>query len=284
MGISVEAFFDKPTFTVTYVAWDKKTKSAIIVDPVMDFDCQSGKVSYNAAQRVLDFIKSKALDVSYILETHVHADHMTSAPYLKGKVGGKICIGSGITVVQDVFKDVFNTDGDFLCDGSQFDLLLNDGDVLTLGENEVTIIHTPGHTPACITICIGGVAFVGDTIFMPDFGSARTDFPKGDARTLYRSVQKILALPDKTKLFVGHDYAPGTRDYEWETTVAAEQAENIHMKSGTSEDAFVVMREARDAELAVPKLLLPAIQVNMRAGELPSPESNGTRYLKIPLS
>jgi glyoxylase-like metal-dependent hydrolase (beta-lactamase superfamily II) len=284
MGISVEAFFDKPTFTITYVAWDEASKKAIIVDSVMDYDSQSGKISYQAADLVIDFVKNSGLDVVYIMETHVHADHMTSAPYLRDALGGEVCISTGITAVQEVFGPVFNAGSNFACDGSQFDRLLADGDKLPLGEAEISIIHTPGHTPACITIAVGDVAFVGDTIFMPDFGSARTDFPKGDARTLYQSVQKILALAPETKLYVGHDYAPGERDYEWETTVSVELAENIHLKAGTSEDDFVSMREARDKELAVPKLLLPAIQVNINAGALPQPENNGTRYLKIPLS
>lgn len=284
MNPEIKTFFDEATFTATHVVWDPETKTAAIVDSVKDYDPKSGRTKTDSADEVIAFTKDKGLTVAWILETHVHADHLTAAPYLKDKLGAKIGIGARISAVQGVFKKVFNAEEDFATDGRQFDRLFEDGESFSLGKLEIRVMHTPGHTPACATYVIGNAAFVGDTLFMPDFGTARCDFPGGDARQLYKSIQKILALPPETRLFLCHDYKAKGRDvYVWETTVAAEKAENLHVHDGISEDDFVKMRTERDKTLDMPVLILPSVQVNMRAGELPPPEDNGTRYLKIPL-
>jgi glyoxylase-like metal-dependent hydrolase (beta-lactamase superfamily II) len=284
MNPEVKTFFDEATFTATHVVWDPETKAAAIVDSVKDYDPKSGRTRTDSADAVIDFVKSQSLTVEWILETHVHADHLTAAPYLKDKLGGKTGIGAKIDKVQGVFKKVFNAEDDFATDGRQFDELFEDGETFKIGKLEAKVMHTPGHTPACSTYVIGDAAFVGDTLFMPDFGTARCDFPGGDARQLYQSIQKILALPPETRLFLCHDYkAPGRDDYAWQTSVADEKTKNIHVHEGISEDDFVQMRTERDKTLDMPVLILPSVQVNMRAGDLPPAEGNGVRYLKIPL-
>ncbi|WP_323761086.1 MBL fold metallo-hydrolase [Maricaulis sp.] len=281
---TVKAFFDEDTFTVSYVVSDPETGKAAIIDSVLDFDPASGRTATRSANALLDHVRRENLTIDWILETHVHADHLSAAPYLARETGGRIGIGSHVTHVQAVFGDLFDAGADFARDGSQFGHLFQDGERFSIGSIEADAIYTPGHTPACMVYHIGDVAFVGDTLFMPDFGTARCDFPGGDARALYRSIQKIFALPDATKLYMCHDYkAPGRDHFAWETTVAEQKARNIHVHSGTTEDQFVAMRTARDAELAMPRLILPSVQVNMRAGNLPEPEENGRRYLKIPL-
>ena len=280
---AVTAFFDEATFTVTYVVADPVSAHAAIIDPVLDYDAASGRTSTTSADEVTAFVRDNGLTVDWVLETHVHADHLTAAPYLKEQLGGRIGIGRHVAAVQETFKGVFNIDG-LATDGSQFDHLFEDGDEFEVGGIGGVIIATPGHTPACITYLIGDAAFVGDTLFMPDFGTARTDFPGGDAGTLYDSIEKILALPESTRLFMCHDYkAPGRDEYAWETSVAEQRASNVHANSSVSREDFVAMRERRDAELGMPKLILPSIQVNVRAGHLPEPEANGVSYLKIPL-
>ncbi|WP_282608830.1 MBL fold metallo-hydrolase [Pelagibius sp. Alg239-R121] len=283
MQPKVKSFFDEATNTATHVIIDHQTCRAAIIDSVKDFDPKSGRTSTKSAGEVVAFVRAQNLTVDWILETHVHADHLTAAPYLKEELGGKIGIGSKIQAVQGVFKSVFNAEEKFAVDGRQFDHLFEDGQVFFIGELQARVIHTPGHTPACVTYLIGDAAFVGDTLFMPDFGTARCDFPGGDARALFRSIKKILTLPPETRLFLCHDYAPGGRDYCWETTVAAERAGNIHVHDGISEDEFVNMRSARDQQLEMPKLILPSVQVNMRAGELPPADDNGVHYLKLPV-
>ena len=279
----VKAFFDPDTFTVSYVVSDPATAKAAIIDSVLDYDAKSGRTRRTSADALIAYVREEGLDVDWILETHVHADHLSAAPYLKEKLGGRLAIGSNIRVVQDVFGKVFNAGSEFQRDGSQFDHLFEDGERFMIGSLEARALHTPGHTPACMTYVIGDAAFVGDTLFMPDFGTARCDFPGGDARTLYRSIQKIFALPGETRLFMCHDYkAPGRDVFAWETTVAEERERNIHVGGGIDEDSFVAMRERRDATLDMPNLILPSVQVNMRAGDLPPPEDNGVRYLKIP--
>jgi glyoxylase-like metal-dependent hydrolase (beta-lactamase superfamily II) len=281
----VKAFFDPDTYTVSYIVSDPSTGKAAIIDSVLDYDPASGRTQTRSADAVIADIEERGLTVDWILETHVHADHLSAAPYLREKLGGRIGIGEHVKQVQGVFGDLFNVEPGFCRDGSQFDHLFTDGETFQIGEMEATAIWTPGHTPACMVYHVGNAAFVGDTLFMPDFGTARCDFPGGNAHTLYRSIQKIFALPDETRLFMCHDYkAPGRDHYAWETTVAEEKASNIHVHEGTSEDDFVAMREARDAKLSMPTLILPSVQVNMRAGDLPEPEDNGTRYLKIPLN
>lgn len=281
----VKTFFDEPTFTASHVVSDPASKKAAIVDSVLDFDPASGKTSTESADKIIAYVKAEGLTVEWILETHVHADHLSGAPYLKEKLGGKIGIGSNITVVQKTFGEVFNVEPEFRRDGSQFDVLFDDGAKFKVGTIDATVIHTPGHTPACITFVIGDAGFVGDTMFMPDYGTARCDFPGGDAATLYKSIQKIFALPGETRLFMCHDYkAPGREDYAWETTVKEERDWNVHVGRGVSEADFVRMRTARDKTLAMPRLILPSVQINMRAGELPPPDSNGVRYLKLPLN
>ena len=280
----VKAFFDPATNTVSYVVSDPATKHAAIVDSVLDYDPKSGRTSKVSADAVIAFVRDEGLTVQWILETHVHADHLSAAPYLKDQVGGTLAIGSNIRTVQDVFGKVFNAGTEFARDGSQFDRLFEDGETFMLGQIEAKAIHTPGHTPACMTYVIGDAAFVGDTLFMPDYGTARCDFPGGDAHALYRSIQTLYALPDETRLFLCHDYLPEGRDtYQWETTIGAQKAGNIHVHQGVSEEAFVKMRTARDATLAMPVLILPSVQVNMRAGHMPPPDENGLTYLKIPV-
>ncbi len=282
---NITGFFDEETNTISYVAADPMSAQCAIIDSVLDYDAASGRTATNSADKLISFIKDNALSVAWILETHVHADHLSAAPYLKEHLGGRIAIGKDITTVQSYFRDVFNEGEDFLTNGAQFDQLLADGERFQIGGLEGVAMHTPGHTPACMTFVIGDAAFVGDTLFMPDFGTARTDFPGGDARQLYRSIKRVLSLPPETRLFMCHDYkAPGRDEFRWETTVAAENAENIHVKDGVSEDEFVTMRESRDAQLGMPKLMLPSVQINMRAGDAPPPEENGKRYIKIPLN
>lgn len=281
----VKAFFDEATNTVSYVVKDPGSNACAIVDSVLDFDPASGRTSTASADAIVADAKARGLTVAWILETHAHADHLSAAPYLKQALGGKIAIGTHIQTVQETFGKVFNAEPAFKRDGSQFDRLFNDGDTFAIGGLQARAMHTPGHTPACLTYVIGDAAFVGDTLFMPDYGSARCDFPGGDARTLFRSIRKIFALPPETRLFMCHDYkAPGRDEYAWETTVAEERRANVHVKDGTDEDAFVKMREARDRTLSMPRLILPSIQINMRAGDLPPPDTNGTRYLKLPLN
>ncbi len=280
----VTAFFDEATNTISYVVRDPQSPTCAVIDSVLDYDCASGRTSHASADRMIEFIRSHDLELEWIYETHVHADHLSAAPYLQEQLGGRIAIGDRITDVQTIFGKVFNAGTQFQRDGSQFDRLLRDGDSLSIGNVTGEALHTPGHTPACMTLVFGDAAFVGDTLFMPDFGTARTDFPGGDARTLYASIQKVLSLPEDTRLFMCHDYkAPGREEYRWETTVAEERASNIHVRDGITQQEFVAMREARDAKLGMPRLILPSVQVNMRAGELPPPEDNGTRYLKIPI-
>lgn len=280
----VHAFFDEDTFTITYVVTDPSTKKAAIVDSVLDYDPHSGRTSTSSADEVIAYVKDQGLTIEWLLETHAHADHLSAAPYLKEQLGGQIAIGEHIATVQGVFGDLFNAEPDFKRDGSQFDHLFKDGDTFTVGSIEAKVMHTPGHTPACLTYVIGDAGFVGDTLFMPDYGTARCDFPGGNANTLYQSVQKIFALPDETRLFMCHDYLPeGRTEYVWETTVGEERTKNIHIHEGISEADFVEMRTSRDATLAVPRLILPSVQVNMRAGHKPPAESNGVSYLKIPL-
>lgn len=280
----VRTFFDEATFTATHVVHDPATLRAAIIDSVLDFDQPSGRTSHASADTIIDYVRTEGLMVEWQIETHAHADHLSAAPYLQEKLGGRIVIGRHIQTVQTVFGEIFNEDDRFARDGSQFDRLMEDGETFRLGEIEGMVLHTPGHTPACMVWIIGDALFTGDTLFMPDYGTARADFPGGDARTLYRSIHRLLALPDATRVFLCHDYkAPGRDTYAWETTVAAERTANVHVHEGVSEEAFVAMREARDKTLSMPRLILPSIQVNMRAGHLPAPESNGTRYLKLPL-
>ena len=279
----VKAFFDEATFTVTYIVSDPATRKAAVIDPVLDFDAASGRTATKSADELIDYARQKDLDVDWILETHVHADHLSGAPYVQERLGGVIAIGAQVTEVQKTFKKVFNIT-DLATDGSQFDRRFDDGDTFSVGDIEGRVIATPGHTPACVTYVIGDTAYVGDTLFMPDFGTARTDFPGGSARLLYQSIQKILALPEDTRLFMCHDYkAPGRDVYAWETTVAEQRDNNVHIDKTVSEETFVERREKRDRQLGMPKLILPAIQVNIRAGRLPAPEDNEIRYLKIPL-
>ncbi|MFO1107025.1 MAG: MBL fold metallo-hydrolase [Amaricoccus sp.] len=280
----VTAFFDPATNTISYVVKDPKSDACAIVDSVMDIDYAAGRISYRHADEIIAFVEKHRLRVEWLLETHVHADHLSAAPYIQGRLGGKLGIGANITVVQETFGKIFNEGTEFQRDGSQFDRLFEDGDTYTIGTMKAFAIHTPGHTPACMTHVIGDAAFVGDTLFMPDGGSARADFPGGDAGTLYDSIQTVLALPDTMRLFMCHDYAPNGRDIQWETTVGDEKAHNIHVGQGTTREAFVAMREARDATLDMPKLIIPSLQVNMRAGELPPPDESGKRFLKVPVN
>jgi len=280
----VTAFFHEPTNTVTYIVHEDGGRSCAIIDSVLDNDPHAGRTGTAAADAVIAHVRGNDLQVEWILETHAHADHLTAAPYLKEHLGGRIGIGAHIVAVQETFKRVFNLGADFAADGSQFDHLFGDGETLRLGALDGQVMHTPGHTPACVAYRFGDCVFVGDTIFMPDFGTARTDFPGGDAATLYRSIHKILALPDDTRLFMCHDYGPNGRPFAWQSSVVAERTDNIHINDGVGEDAFVAMRTARDADLSLPSLILPSIQVNIRAGALPPPEENGVSYLKIPLN
>ncbi len=281
----VHAFFDQATNTLTYVVREPSGRACAIIDSVLDFDYASGRTDTRSADAVIGFITDEKLDLQWILETHVHADHLSAAPYIQERLGGKIGIGQQITVVQETFGKVFNEGTRFQRDGSQFDQLFAQGDSLMIGQMRADVLHTPGHTPACLTYVIGDAAFVGDTLFMPDFGTARCDFPGGSSATLFDSVQKILALPDATRIFVGHDYkAPGREEFAWETTVGAQKALNIHIGAGKSKEAFIAMRDARDATLAMPRLIIPSLQINMRAGNLPEAEDNGQSYLKVPIN
>ncbi|MCC4253734.1 MBL fold metallo-hydrolase [Sphingobium naphthae] len=281
----IKAFFDEPTFTVTYVVHDPQSLRAAIIDSVLDYDPASGRTSSSAADAVLAYVGEKGLSVDWHLETHAHADHLSAAPYLQQKLGGKIAIGEHIVTVQKTFGKLFNAGTDFERDGSDFDHLWKDGDRFRIGNIDVTVLHVPGHTPACIAYVIGDAVFVGDTMFMPDYGTARADFPGGNARTLYHSAMRLLSLPPETRLFMCHDYLPeGRKDYVWETTVEAQRKANVHIHEGVSEDEFVAMREARDKTLSMPRLILPSVQVNMRAGHLPPAEDNGVTYLKIPVN
>jgi len=280
----IDAFFDEATYTVTYLVTDPETRRAAIIDPVLDYDHKSGKASIRSAERVLAKALEREASVDWILETHAHADHLTAAPLLKARTGAKVAIGEHIRDVQKIFKKVFNVE-DVSEDGREFDRLVKDGEVLTLGKLRIEVLHLPGHTPADVAYRIGDAVFVGDTIFMPDYGTARTDFPGGDAPTLYRSIRRLLSLPAETRLFMCHDYkAPGRDRYAWETTVAEERARNVHVHDGIAEADFVAMRTKRDATLAAPVLLLPSVQVNIRAGHLPPPDDNGQSYLKIPVT
>ncbi|HET8710159.1 MAG TPA: MBL fold metallo-hydrolase [Spongiibacteraceae bacterium] len=283
--IAIEAFFHEPTFTISYVVADCASKRCAIIDPVLDYDASIGRASTEFTDRMIAFVRANEYTLDWILETHAHADHLSSAIYLQQQLGGKIAIGEHITEVQTVFGKLFNLGPDFKRDGSDFDYLVRDGETIALGDSQIQVLHTPGHTLACVTYVIGDAVFVGDTLFMPDYGTARCDFPGGDARQLYHSIRRILALPESTRMFLCHDYLPeGRSEYHWETTVAAQRRDNIHIHDGVGEEAFVALRNARDAQLAKPKLLLPSVQVNIRGGHMPAPESNGISYLKIPLN
>ena len=280
----VRAFFHEPTFTATYVVHDPATKRAAIVDSVLDFDQPSGRTSTPSADAIVGHVQEAGLTVEWLLETHAHADHLSAAPYLKDKLGGRLAIGRHILTVQEVFGKVFNEGTEFARDGSQFDQLLADGDILQVGSIPLIALHVPGHTPADMAYVVGDAAFVGDTLFMPDYGTARADFPGGDAHRLFRSIRRLMELPDETRVFLCHDYKAPNRDhFVWETTIGAERTANVHVHEGVTEDKFVTMRTARDAKLDMPRLILPAVQVNMRGGHLPEPEANGTRYLKLPI-
>ncbi len=280
----VQSFFDPATWTVSYVVFEKEGSTCAIIDSVLDFDAKSGRTSTTSADKLVAFVEARKLRLEWILETHAHADHLSAAHYLRKKLGGKIAIGARITHVQEVFKRLFNLEAEFRPDGHQFDHLLQDGEKFTIGALTVEALAVPGYTPACMAYHIGDAVFVGDTLFMPDVGTARCDFPGGDAHALYRSVRKLLELPSETRLFMCHDYPPTDRPAAWETTVAKQRAGNIHVHDGVSEDDFVKMRTARDATLEMPVLILPSVQVNMRAGHMPEPEDNGMRYLKIPVN
>lgn len=281
----VKSFFDTDTHTATHIVHDVASREVIIFDPVLDYCAASGRTDTTSAEMLIKYMEGADLKTKYIIETHAHADHLSSAPYLKKKLGGQTMIGANIDAVQKVFGDVFNAGKTFATDGSQFDILATDGDTFLLGETKVAAMHTPGHTPACMSYLIGDAVFVGDTLFMPDFGTARCDFPGGSAEALYNSIQKLFALPDETRVFLCHDYkAPGRDEYVWETTIGAEKARNIHVGGAANIADFIKMRTERDATLGMPELILPAVQVNMRAGEFPPADDNGTVYLKIPLN
>ena len=285
MQPEVHGFFDEATNTITYVLRDPAGQACAVIDSVLDFDYASGRTDTRSADMVVAFIRAGNLDLHWVLETHVHADHLSAAPYLQQRLGGQIGIGDRITQVQETFGKVFNEGTEFARDGSQFDRLFRDGDSLMVGQVRVDVLHTPGHTPACLTYVAGDAAFVGDTLFMPDFGTARCDFPGGSADQMFVSVQRILALPDATRIFVCHDYkAPGREVFAWESTVAAQKALNVHIGVGHSREDFVALRQARDATLAMPRLIIPSLQVNMRAGQMPAPEDDGKTYLKVPIN
>ncbi len=284
MTPDVAAFFDNATNTVSYVVQEPEGANCAIIDSVLDYDQAAGRTDTASADQIISYVRDNGLTVAWILESHVHADHLSAAPYLQEALGGKIGIGDQITVVQNTFGKIFNEGTQFQRDGSQFDGLFKDGDSLHIGQMRCDVMHTPGHTPACLTYVIGDAAFVGDTLFMPDFGTARCDFPGGSADDLYNSIQRILALPDDTRIFVGHDYkAPGRDEFAWETTVGEQKALNVHVGAGKPLEDFVAMRTARDAKLGMPRLILPSLQTNMRAGNLPEPDTNGTRYFKVPI-
>lgn len=281
----VRTFFDEATFTATHVVHDPATRQAAIIDSVLDFDQASGATATIGAQKIVDYVTAENLSVAWILETHAHADHLSAAPWLQAKLGGKLAIGRDIVAVQDVFAGIFNEGSQFARDGSQFDRLLADGDTLEIGNIGLTALHVPGHTPADMAYLIGDALFTGDTLFMPDYGTARVDFPGGDAHRLYHSIRRLLALPDAVRVFLCHDYKAQNRDvFVWETTVGAERTGNVHIHEGVGEEEFVAMRTARDATLGMPQLILPSLQVNIRAGHLPEPEDDGKRYLKLPLN
>ena len=281
----VRAFFDEPTFTASYVVHDSMTGSAAIIDSVLDFDSASGRTTRGSADAIIAYVEAEGLTVDWLLETHAHADHLSAAPYLQERLGGKLAIGREIVHVQETFGKLFNAGTEFERDGSQFDRLFDDGDTFQLGQVQARVLHVPGHTPADLAYVIGDAVFPGDTIFMPDFGTARADFPGGDAHQLYHSIRRLLSLPREGRLFLCHDYkAPGRDTYVWETTVAQQRRANVHIHDGVSEDEFAAMREARDATLDMPRLILPSIQVNMRGGHFPEPEENGVSYLKLPLN
>jgi glyoxylase-like metal-dependent hydrolase (beta-lactamase superfamily II) len=280
----VTSFFDPLTNTVSYVVRDPASRACAVIDSVMDIDYAAGRIAYRSADRIIAFIRDNDLALEWLIETHVHADHLSAAPYIQAQLGGKIGIGERIAVVQETFGKIFNEGTEFQRDGSQFDRLFGDGDSYRIGALRAFAMHTPGHTPACMTHVIGDAAFVGDTLFMPDGGSARADFPGGDARTLYRSIRRILSLPEPARLFMCHDYGPNGRDIRFETTVAEQRAHNIHARDGISEDEFVATREARDRTLEMPRLIIPSLQVNMKAGQLPAPDASGKRFLKVPLN
>jgi glyoxylase-like metal-dependent hydrolase (beta-lactamase superfamily II) len=283
--LCVESFFDEPTFTATHVLHDPATMQGAVIDSVLDFDSAAGRITTASADKVIAYIRASGISVAWLLETHAHADHLSAAPYIQRECGGRLAIGRDIITVQTVFGKIFNVGTEFARDGSEFDQLFDDGDEFAIGSLPAIVLHVPGHTPADLAYVIGDVVFTGDTLFMPDYGTARADFPGGDARQLYRSIRRLLSLPDTTRLFLCHDYkAPGREEFVWETTVAAERGHNVHVNDRIEEDAFYAMRTARDATLAMPKLILPAVQVNMRAGHLPVAEENGTRYLKLPLN
>lgn len=283
-GPVVRAFFHEPTFTASYVVHDPETRHAAIVDSVLDFDQASGRTSTSFADGIIDYVRETDLTVDWLLETHAHADHLSAAPYLQEQLGGRLAIGREILVVQEVFGKIFNEGSDFSRDGSQFDVLLDDGDTLQIGNIPLTALHVPGHTPADMAYVIGDAAFVGDTLFMPDYGTARADFPGGDAHRLFRSIRRLMELPAETRVFLCHDYKAPNRDtFVWETTIGAERTANVHVHDGVTEQEFVAMRTARDSTLGMPRLILPSVQINMRGGHLPEPEANGTRYLKLPL-
>jgi len=285
MGPNITAFFDYATNTISYVVRDPNGSACAIIDSVLDFDFASGRTDTQSADKLINFVTENKLDVQWLLESHVHADHLSAAPYIQMKVGGKIGIGSRITDVQETFGKIFNEGTEFQRDGSQFDKLLVEGDTFHIGQLRGDVLHTPGHTPACLTYVIENAAFVGDTLFMPDFGTARCDFPGGSSERLFSSIQKILELPDDTRIFVGHDYkAPGRDKYAWETTVGEQKKKNIHIKSGKSKDDFVKLRDERDAKLAMPKLIVPSLQVNMRAGNMPEPDEQGDVFIKVPIN
>ncbi len=285
MTPEVTPFFDEATNTITFLVKDPDSTACAIVDSVLDYDAAAGRTDTASADAVIAHVLDRGLNVEWILETHVHADHLSAAPYLQKRLGGRIGIGENIRVVQDTFGKIFNAGTEFQRDGSQFDRLFREQDRFEIGGLSASVLHTPGHTPACLTYVIGDAAFVGDTLFMPDFGTARCDFPGGSAETLYESIQKILSLPDDTRIFVGHDYkAPGRETYAWETTVAEQKAANVHVGAGRDKNEFVAMRKQRDATLGMPRLIIPSIQVNMRAGRMPPPEDNGTVYLKVPVN
>jgi glyoxylase-like metal-dependent hydrolase (beta-lactamase superfamily II) len=280
----VTGFFDPDTSTISYVVKDPTSDACAIIDSVMDIDYAAGRISYASADKIIDFVQSNGLKVAWLIETHAHADHLSAAPYIQEKLGGKLGIGENIKIVQEVFGKIFNEGTRFQRDGSQFDKLFKDGDTYQIGGMTAFAMHTPGHTPACMTHVVGDSAFVGDTLFMPDGGTARADFPGGDAHQLFRSIKKVLELPAETRLFMCHDYGPNGRDIRWETTVAEERANNIHVRDGVTEDEFVAMRTARDATLEMPTLIIPAIQVNIRGGKLPEPDDSGKRFLKVPVN
>ncbi|MDC9720094.1 MAG: MBL fold metallo-hydrolase [Gammaproteobacteria bacterium] len=280
---TISAFFDEATFTITYIVADPDTKQCAVIDSVLDYDANMGRTRTDSADKVISRIKEQGLTLAWILETHVHADHLSGAPYIQEQLGGKIAIGDQITQVQDIFGNLFNTERGFARNGSQFDHLLSPNEEIMIGNMAIKALHTPGHTPACMSFLVADACFVGDTLFMPDYGTARCDFPGGDATALYESMERILSLPDDTRLFMCHDYAPGGREYLWESTVAQSKANNIHL-AGKTKAEFIDMRTKRDAQLSAPRLLLPSVQVNMRAGHMPPAEDNGIAYIKIPVN